>query len=141
MNKLSFYLIELRKETPSNKKSGSSYVRGIQSKFATSYGNGCMTRIVRAQEAVPVPQPPQAILFATSLRRSSFFPFDPEGQRSSATSCAQEQGAGARSILSKKVYIFLSFNKEEVNDYVCLFFDEIIQFGNLGLHLKNAHSF
>ncbi|MCM3357994.1 hypothetical protein [Psychrobacillus sp. MER TA 171] len=37
----------------------------------------------KCEEAVP--QPPQTLLFATSLRRSSFFPFDPEGQ-----------GAGAR---------------------------------------------
>ncbi|GGA43704.1 hypothetical protein GCM10011384_36890 [Psychrobacillus lasiicapitis] len=65
--------------------------RGRSAKCATSCGKADMTRIVRAQEAAP--QPPQAILFATSLRRSSFFTFDHEGQRSSATSCAQEQGA------------------------------------------------
>ncbi|MCM3357516.1 hypothetical protein [Psychrobacillus sp. MER TA 171] len=32
----------------------------------------------KSEEAVP--QPPQTLLFATSLRRSSFYPFDPEGQ-------------------------------------------------------------
>ncbi|NME04671.1 hypothetical protein HF876_02310 [Psychrobacillus sp. BL-248-WT-3] len=32
----------------------------------------------KCEEAVP--QPPQTLLFATSLRRSSIFPFDPEGQ-------------------------------------------------------------
>ena len=37
------------------------------------------------------PQPPQALLFATSLRRSSDFTFDPEGQ-----------GAKARQILDRK---------------------------------------
>jgi len=30
------------------------------------------------------PQPPQALLFATSLRRSSNFTFDPEGQGAGA---------------------------------------------------------
>ncbi|MER2262222.1 MAG: hypothetical protein ABS934_09400, partial [Psychrobacillus sp.] len=37
----------------------------------------------KSEEAAP--QPPQTLLFATSLRRSSFHSFDPEGQ-----------GAGAR---------------------------------------------
>ncbi|MCM3359907.1 hypothetical protein M3627_18060 [Psychrobacillus sp. MER TA 171] len=32
----------------------------------------------KSEEAVP--QPPQTLLFATSLRRSTFYPFDPEGQ-------------------------------------------------------------
>ena len=63
--------------------------RGRSAKCATSCGKADITRIVRAKEAAP--QPPQAFLFATSLRKSSFFTFDPEGL-----------GGAAGSIISKK---------------------------------------
>ncbi|KQL35465.1 hypothetical protein AN959_06040 [Psychrobacillus sp. FJAT-21963] len=66
-----------------------------------------MTRFVRAQEADL--QPPQTVLLfvvCEELAQEQLFPFDPEGQRPSATSCSQEQGAGARQYRKAQALIY-----------------------------------